>query len=417
MYCSRCGAQVNDNSNFCCHCGSKLNSKSEIYNNQEMDEEDITNKLTYIVTFLSDICISHFNMSKKEYTSKRGVQDFCFFLRTVLECTDKHCNSTTKVTRKVIEEYASNVDCILTELFQKHPEIRYSKQIQKLSKGMGQDILDIRLSDTGHIIESTYKMEGDNVSDEMIEEEISLYSCFQTEFFEGLDKFREQYGTILDKGNAQVIKEKTDGLFVCRGVIWKYLHLLEAVRDVLFEWLLVRNDIKKELTELLTLYPADHAMDFDRTVFEKKYKHFEMDCRDQLTLEEKEMTLEFEMWDAEDVSEIGCTVAGNDYYDIETGRSFPNLFQFEIKTFEETDEWSEKREGFIKKVQVKAISNYTADMIGVDDLGCITFQFSTNIKSKSSELNIHVRNFNIMWNNLTDFFQELKDEISGKQVN
>jgi len=158
-------------------------------------------------------------------------------------------------------------------------------------------------------------------------------------------------------------------------------------------------------------------MDFDRTVFEKKYKHFEMDCRDQLTLEEKEMTLEFEMWDAEDVSEIGCTVAGNDYYDIETGRSFPNLFQFEIETFEETDEWSEKREGFIKKVQVKAISNYTADMIGVDDLGCITFQFSTNIKSKSSELNIHVRNFNIMWNNLTDFFQELKDEISGKQVN
>ena len=270
MYCSRCGAQVNDNSNFCCHCGSKLNSKSEIYNNQEMDEEDITNKLTYIVTFLSDICISHFNMSKKEYTSKRGVQDFCFFLRTVLECTDKHCNSTTKVTRKVIEEYASNVDCILTELFQKHPEIRYSKQIQKLSKGMGQDILDIRLSDTGHIIESTYKMEGDNVSDEMIEEEISLYSCFQTEFFEGLDRFREQYGTILDKGNAQVIKEKTDGLLVCRGVIWKYLHLLEAVRDVLFEWLLVRNDIKKELTELLTLYPADHAMDFDRTVFEKK---------------------------------------------------------------------------------------------------------------------------------------------------
>ena len=79
MYCSRCGAQVNDNSNFCCHCGSKLNSKSEIYNNQEMDEEDITNKLTYIVTFLSDICISHFNMSKKEYTSKRGVQDFVFF--------------------------------------------------------------------------------------------------------------------------------------------------------------------------------------------------------------------------------------------------------------------------------------------------------------------------------------------------
>ena len=99
MYCSRCGAQVNDNSNFCCHCGSKLNSKSEIYNNQEMDEEDITNKLTYIVTFLSDICISHFNMSKKEYTSKRGVQDFVF-LRTVLECTDKHCNSTTKVTRR-----------------------------------------------------------------------------------------------------------------------------------------------------------------------------------------------------------------------------------------------------------------------------------------------------------------------------
>lgn len=111
----------------------------------------------------------------------------------------------------------------------------------------------------------------------------------------------------------------------------------------------------------------------------KKYKHFEMDCRDQLTLEEKEMTLEFEMWDAEDVSEIGCTVAGNDYYDIETGRSFPNLFQFEIETFEETDEWSEKREGFIKKVQVKAISNYTADMIGVDDLGCITFQFSTDM--------------------------------------
>lgn len=117
MYCSRCGAQVNDNSNFCCHCGSKLNSKSEIYNNQEMDEEDITNKLTYIVTFLSDICISHFNMSKKNIPVKEEYRIFVF-LRTVLECTDKHCNSTTKVTRKVIEEYASNVDCILTELFQ-----------------------------------------------------------------------------------------------------------------------------------------------------------------------------------------------------------------------------------------------------------------------------------------------------------
>ncbi len=30
MYCSRCAAQVNDNSNFCCHCGSKLNGNKVI---------------------------------------------------------------------------------------------------------------------------------------------------------------------------------------------------------------------------------------------------------------------------------------------------------------------------------------------------------------------------------------------------
>ena len=43
MYCSKCGTEINDNSEYCSKCGAKVGSNKNITNNTQ-SEEKIKNK-------------------------------------------------------------------------------------------------------------------------------------------------------------------------------------------------------------------------------------------------------------------------------------------------------------------------------------------------------------------------------------
>lgn len=420
MFCSKCGARISDDSNFCYKCGNKIsvNKEQESMEKKVFDKEEIKNKLIFISTFLQDISSSRFYMSKKEYTTSKGLEDYSNFLNGVLKCTEKNYKSDKYVTRKNIEEFASDVDCILHKLFQKYPELKYSENIRKLHEYWKEwkEVYTIDLSDLGQVV-WYHEVYDENSEWQMVKEELSLYDCFQKEFFSPLDEFRELYGKNWNVGDADKIKERTDVLFSPRIVLSTYKEVWGAIMQELFWYIDSNNEKANYIMNLLEKYPADRVMDYERRIYEKKYKHFGIDCiSNSLNLEQDETILEFEMWDAEDVTNVSFTVENNDYYDEVKEQYFPDLFTFDLIEFEETGEWSEEREGFINIIRIKMIGNYFAEVVGGLDLGTITFWFDTNVKSKSKEkVDVNVINTGYDFNNDVDikYIQEINDNIEN----
>ncbi len=399
MFCSKCGAQISDDSNFCYKCGNKIsvNKEQESMEKKVLDKEKIENKLIYISTFLQDISSSRFYMSKKEYTSSKGLEDYSNFLNGVLKCTEKNYKSDKYVTRKNIEEFASDVDCILHKLFQKYPELKCSENIRKLHENWKEwkEVYTIDLSDLGQVV-WCHGVYDENSEWQMVKEELSLYDCFQEEFFSPLDEFRKLYGKNWNVGDADKIKERTDVLISSRIVLSTYKEVWGAIMQELFWYIDSNNEKANYIMNLLEKYPANRVMEYDRTIYEKKYKHFGIEyLNGWLTLQEKETMLEFEMWDAEDITQISFTVENNDFFNEENGIYFSDLFEFKLVKIEETGEWNASREGIIDKIYIKAIRNYSVEEVDPSgQMGIITFCFFTNVKSNGNEkIDINIDNF------------------------
>lgn len=390
MFCSKCGAQISADSNFCYKCGNKISVNKEqesVENNIEQenncDIEEVDDKLWHIHTFLSDIISSNFNMSKKEYTTSEGICQSCDFLEKVLMCLDEKYVSEKYVTRKTIEEYASNVDGFLYEILTQYPQIKYIKEFQDCVDSMA--FLGVTLTEDGHL----------EYYDEDVKriEKRSVYSSFKKEFFMPVDNFKSKYRNSWKNGSPEEIKEKTDTIFIFPIFLIEYQELLSVINKIICGWLDIGKIQERDIEEILNKYPADKAIYYDRTIYEKKYKHFGVAYDDSwLDMNKKENILSFEMWDADDVTQVEICVEDNEYYD-ENGNYYPELFEFEIIKCEQDEDWTARRESFVSNIQIRVISNYTPEMINLKPFGKnITIWFITNIETKiSDKMEIGVR--------------------------
>ncbi len=396
MFCSKCGAQISADSNFCYKCGNKISVNKEqesVENNIEQenncDIEEVDDRLWHIHTFLSDIISSNFNMSKKEYTTSEGICQYCDFLEKVLMCLDEKYVSEKYVTRKTIEEYASNVDGFLYEILTQYPQIKYIKEFQDCVDSMA--FGGITLTEDGHL-ECEYYDEGVK-----IKEKRSVYSSFKKEFFMPVDNFKSKYRNSWKNGSPEEIKEKTDNLDTICLYLSLYGGLLSVINQIIYGWLDIGKIQRRDIEEILNKYPADKAIYYDRTIYEKKYKHFGVAFDSSegfniLSMNKKENILSFEMWDDDDVTQIGFDIDDNDYYDV-NGNYYPELFEFEMIKYEQDVDWSAGRESLVSKIQIRAICNYTPEMINLKHFWTqITILFVTNIETKiSDEIEIGVR--------------------------
>ena len=402
MFCSKCGTQISDDSNFCYKCGNKISVNKEhesVENNIEQENDcnigGVEDRLWYIHTFLSDIISSNFNMNKKEYTTSDGICKYCDFLEKVLMCLDEKYVSEKYVTRKTIEEYASNVDGFLYEILTQYPQIKYIKEFQDCVDAIA--YWGIQLTEDGHMEleyeDSDSNYEGMPVK---IKEKRSVYSSFKKEFFMPIDNFKSKYRNNWKDGSPEEIKEKTDALKTICLFLSFYGGLLSVINQIICGWLDIGKIQERDIEEILNKYPADKAIYYDRTIYEKKYKHFGVDFDSDegfntLSINKKENILSFEMWDADDVAQIGFDIDDNDYYDV-NGNYYPELFEFEMIKYEQDVDWSARRESFVSKIQIRAISNYTPEMINLKYFWTkITILFATNIETKiSDEMEISV---------------------------
>ncbi len=396
MFCSKCGAQISDDSNFCYKCGNKISVNKEqesVENNIEQenncDIEEVDDRLWHIHTFLSDIISSNFNMSKKEYTTSEGICQYCDFLEKVLMCLDEKYVSEKYVTRKTIEEYASNVDGFLYEILTQYPQIKYIKEFQDCVDNMA--YWGIQLTEDGHL-EFEYE-DSDNNHEGMpvkIKEKRSVYSSFKKELFTPVDNFKSKYKNNWKDGSPEEIKEKTDALNTICFFLSFYGELLSVINQIICGWVDIGKIQERDIEEILNKYPADKAIYYDRTIYEKKYKHFGVDFDGSkgfniLNINQRENILSFEMWDADDVTQVGICVDDNDYYDV-NGNYYPELFEFEMIKCEQDEDWSAGRESFVSRIQIRAISNYTPEMINLKHFWTnITVLFTTNIETKMSD--------------------------------
>lgn len=368
MFCPNCGAEISEDANFCFKCGEKVKHEMvKTEENTENNEErmyDLINRLCYIHTFMWDIILARFDMSKNEYVTPQGISKYSKYMAKIIECTNEDCMRTDCVTKKTIDKFAVDVDCFLQAIFERHPELIYSKYVQEALS-----LVTEGLSKTGHIIFADEFIKNTSVHFSIpLPKESSVYSCFQQEFFFKLLEVAVTFGE--DWYQSQNLKhilrdiggdELNRQLFGHRPKLSIYKALLFAicreVGDRLYDGDTSYFDIEKILDE----FPADKAIETPRANFEKKYKHFGMNYRGLNWFDiskNYEQIFEFEMWDAENVETVYLNVMDNDFYDEENGYFYHDLLDFEIISIENQDNWSSEREGFIEILKIKATNNY-----------------------------------------------------------
>lgn len=83
-------------------------------------------------------------------------------------------------------------------------------------------------------------------------------------------------------------------------------------------------------------------------------------------------------------------------------------FQFEFVKIEETGEWDASREGFVDKIYIRAIRNYSVEEVDPSgEMGMITFCFFTNVKSKGNEkIDIKIDNYTYDMNKILNSIRD-----------
>lgn len=386
-------------------------SETKYYN-----KEQIKTKLFTLTTFFSEVISSKLDMSKTEYKTPEGVYRYCKYLEKILKYTDKKTVSEQYVTRKIIEEYAAGVDCLIFEMFHKYPEIRYSKCMQELLEDWKGTSYSLKgLSASGHIIgiypDSKYDIK-DRKRIKQKPEQITLYACFQHVYFDILDRFREDYGNDWSKGSAEEIRERTDLLHYDSTLFEAYKQLLSGVIRVLSDFIDHDEETLDFVANILEKYHFDEMMKPDRSIYKKNYEYFGIDGVGFLTLEDPEQIFTFEMWDAEEVTEVKFNVINNDFFHEENGKYYSNLFQFEMVDFDPTEKWSEHRGEYVKTIRVKAIRNYTEKMVDAWDMPPVTFIFETDCSAKSNvTVDVAVVNLDLGYDKIMEEMDELDKDI------
>lgn len=409
MFCSNCGAEISEEANFCFKCGAKVKQETVIKeendetNTQERYEELVT-RLGYIHTFMSDIISSRFDMSKNEYMTPQGISKYSEYMANIIECTNEDCMRTDCVTKKTIDKFAVDVDCFLQAIFEKHPELFYSKYVQETVSVMG--MCSIELSKTGHIILSDELLDSTSEFNQIpMPKEPSVYYCFQQEFFWNLIYVSSKYGEdwyqlqkikkILRDVNVETLNEQLQS-FRLKLDLYKDIlsDVCREVSDRLFAGDTTYYDIEKILDE----FPADKAIETPRFNFEKKYKHFGMEMigiDGSFCLWNHEEIFEFVMWDAENVEEIYLNLLDNDFYDEVNDCFYHDLLDFEIISIESQNDWCSIREGFTEILKIKVTNNYPELTLpfkpipGTDSLlqlrPEVTFTFNTDSPKRYSQ--------------------------------
>lgn len=376
------------------------------------NKEQLKTKLFTLTTFFSEVISSKLDMSKTEYKTPEGVYRYCKYLEKILKYTDKNAVSEQYATRKTIEEYAAGVDCLIFEVFHKYPEIRYSKCMQELLEDWKENAYHLKgVSSSGHIIgiypDSKYDIKDrKRIKDKP--EQITLYSCFQHVYFDILDRFREDYGNDWSKGSAEEIRERTDLLHYDPTLFEAYKQLLSGVIRVLNDFMNHDEETLDFVGKILEKYHFDEMMKPDRSIYKKNYEHFGIDGVGFLTLEDPEQIFTFEMWDAEEITEVNLTVKNNDFFHEENGKYYSNLFQFKMIDFDPTEKWSEYRGEYVKTIHVKAVRNYTEKMVDAWDMQTVTFVFETNCRAKSNvNVDVAVVNLDLGYDKIMEEMEEL----------
>ncbi len=380
--------------------------------NMNYNKEQIKTKLFTLTTFFSEVISSKLDMSKTEYKTPEGVYRYCKYLEKILKYTDKNAVSEQYATRKTIEEYAAGVDCLIFEVFHKYPEIRYSKCMQELLEDWKENAYHLKgVSSSGHIIgiypDSKYDIKDrKRIKDKP--EQITLYSCFQHVYFDILDRFREDYGNDWSKGSAEEIRERTDLLHYDPTLFEAYKQLLSGVIRVLNDFMDHDEETLDFVAKILEKYHFDEMLKPDRSIYKKNYEHFGIDGVGFLTLEDPEQIFTFEMWDAEEITEVNLTVKNNDFFHEENGKYYSNLFQFKMIDFDPTEKWSEYRGEYVKTIHVKAVRNYTEKMVDAWDMQPVTFVFETNCRAKSNvNVDVAVVNLDLGYDKIMEEMEEL----------
>ena len=379
-------------------------------------KQQIKTTLAALNTFFSEVISSKLDMSKTEYKTPEGVYRYCKYLEKILKYTDKNAVSEQYATRKTIEEYAAGVDCLIFEVFHKYPEIRYSKCMQELLEDWKGTSYSLKgLSASGHIIgiypDSKYDIK-DRKRIKQKPEQITLYSCFRHIYFDILDRFREDYGNDWSKGSAEKIRERTDLLQYDPTFFEAYKQFLAGMVHVLNDFMDHDEEALDFVAKILEKYHFDEMMKPDRSIYKKNYEYFGIDGVGFLTLEDPEQIFTFEMWDAEEVTEVKFNVINNDFFHEENGKYYSNLFQFEMVDFDPTEKWSEHRGEYVKTIRVKANRNYTERMVDAWDMPPVTFVFETNCNAKSNvNVNVAVVNLDLGFDKIMEEMDELDKDI------
>ncbi len=397
------------------HCDkSRRNIRKVIImpKNMNYNKEQLKTKLPPLNTFFSEVISSKLDMSKTEYKTPEGVYRYCKYLEKILKYTDKNAVSEQYATRKTIEEYAAGVDCLIFEVFHKYPEIRYSKCMQELLEDWKENTYHLKgVSSSGHIIgiypDSKYDIKDrKRIKDKP--EQITLYACFRHIYFDILDRFREDYGNDWSKGSAEKIREQTDLLQYDPTFFEAYKQLLSGVIRVLNDFMDHDEETLDFVGKILEKYHFDEMMKPDRSIYKKNYEHFGIDGVGFLTLEDPEQIFTFEMWDAEEITEVNLTVKNNDFFHEENGKYYSNLFQFKMIDFDPTEKWSEYRGEYVKTIHVKAVRNYTEKMVDAWDMQPVTFVFETNCRAKSNvNVDVAVVNLDLGYDKIMEEMEEL----------
>ena len=112
MYCSKCGKEINDNSQYCKYCGNALNTTSS---NSSKGKENQTATVLAVIFAIISICVSVYvihgllDKNNKEYENTMKQLD-TFQISVSFNCP--YCKSYVKADQRTFSEMSEYYSCI-----------------------------------------------------------------------------------------------------------------------------------------------------------------------------------------------------------------------------------------------------------------------------------------------------------------
>ena len=345
---------------------------SEKNNLEESDIDKSKELLKYfklVEEFLKDMSEIDLNMSKAEYLSDNGIKHYSVYMKNLIKNLSEECVSEDFASRKVIDEFAVNVDAFLQKAFLSHPEFLYIKEVEEKKEVF-------QISNTGHITvgeHTNLAPVGEGLGYEfgygLVEGFMSLIPhgewsvgrCLSYRIYEKIEDSLMVHGKhwYYYKNLKEHQGEKVDyfsGKYDFGISVQHYLDIIYGIRNMVFS---TENfDAYKDVYEYSLQYPVKLAYFKGKDYLKKQYKnpyilfkypdsHILFDLKNF-----KESIIDVVFYDMEgvDFDSVQLEIISNSVSNFDT--EYDNVFSFKFLN------WKASSDDSVRTLEMKISNNY-----------------------------------------------------------